>query len=109
MAAAGKYNIAFSLQLFNSVNARPVVTIWLNKNGSPVADSSTDIYLGTSIDTERSVAAWNFFVDAAAGDYFSLMIATNGTGVSIYGDTSVNAGAGAPAIPSTIVTVNQVG
>lgn len=107
MASAGKYNIAFSLQLLNSVNTRPVVTIWLNKNDSPVADSATDVYLGTAVDTERSVAAWNFFVEADAGDYFSLMIVTNGTGVSVYGGASANPGA--PAIPSTILTVNQVG
>ncbi len=107
MASPGKYSIAFSLQLLNSVNTRPVVTIWLNKNDSPVADSATDVYLGTSIDTERSVAAWNFFVDAEAGDYFSIMVLTNGTGVSVYGGPAANPGA--PAIPSTILTVNQVG
>lgn len=107
MANPGKYSIAFSLQLFNSLNTRPVVTIWLNKNDSPVADSATDVYLGTSIDTERSVAAWNFFVDAEAGDYFSIMVLTNGTGVSVYGGPAANPGA--PAIPSTILTVNQVG
>lgn len=107
MASEGMYNIAFSIQLLNSVNTRPVVTIWLNKNGSPVADTATDVYLGTAIDTERSVAAWNFFVDAEAGDYFSLMIVTNGTGVSVFGGASANVGA--PAIPSTILTVNQVG
>ena len=107
MTNPGKYSIAFSLQLFNSLNTRPVVTIWLNKNDSPVADSATDVYLGTSIDTERSVAAWNFFVDAEAGDYFSIMVLTNGTGVSVYGGPAANSGA--PAIPSTILTVNQVG
>ena len=107
MTNPGKYSIAFSLQLFNSLNTRPVVTIWLNKNDSPVADSATDVYLGTSIDTERSVAAWNFFVDAEAGDFFSLMVLTNGTGVSVYGGPAANPGA--PAIPSTILTVNQVG
>jgi hypothetical protein len=107
MSGAGKYNIAFSLQLFNSINTRPVVTIWLNKNDSPVTASAGDIYLGTSADTERSVAAWNFFVDAEPGDYFTLMIVTDGTGVSLFGGASANAGV--PAIPSTILTVNQVG
>ena len=107
MANPGKYSIAFSLQLLNSVNTRPVVTIWLNKNDSPVADSATDVYLGTSIDTERSVAAWNFFVDAEAGDFFTLMVLTNGAGVSLYGGPAANPGT--PAIPSTILTINQVG
>lgn len=114
MAGAGKYNISFSLQLYNSANARAVVTIWLAKNGVSVAnyvpETSTDIYLGTAADSERSVAAWNFFVDAAAGDFYTLMIATNGTAVSIYGDASANTDVpGLPVIPSTILTVNQVG
>lgn len=114
MASAGKYNIAFSLQLYNNANSRAVVTIWLAKNGVAVAnyvpESSTDIYLGTATDTERSVAAWNFFVDAAAGDFYTLMIATNGASVSIYGDASANTDVpGLPTIPSTILTVNQVG
>ena len=107
IGSPGKYNIAFSLQLLNSLNTRPVVTIWLNKNNSPVADSASDVYLGTSIDTERSVSAWNFFVDAEAGDFFTLMVLTNGAGVSLYGGPAANPGT--PAIPSTILTVNQVG
>lgn len=110
MAAAGRYSIAFSLQLYNSVNARPIVAIWLAKNGTAVADTSTDIYLGSSADSQRNVAAWNFFVDAAAGDRYTLMIATNGTGVSIFsGASALTNPTGIPAVPSTILTVNQVG
>lgn len=114
MAAAGRYSIAFSLQLFNSSNSRRIVSVWLSKNGtSPtnwVANSSTDLYLGSSIDAERAVAAWNFFVDAAAGDRYSLMIAADGADVSLLaGPSAVTNPSGIPAIPSTILTVNQVG
>lgn len=114
MAAAGKYNIAFSLQLLNSATARRTVTLWLSKNGTAQSNwlpwTSTDIYLGTTADTERSVAAWNFFVDASAGDRYILMIAANGTSVSVFAGSSENTSpAGLPLIPSTILTVNQVG
>lgn len=114
MESAGRYNLAFSLQLFNSANARRIVTVWLSRNGT-TADrwlpwTSTDLYLGTAADTERSVAAWNFFVDAAAGDSYSLMIAADGTSVSVLAGNSANTSpAGIPSIPSTILTVNQVG
>ena len=111
MDDTGVYNIAFSLQLLNSANARRVITVWLSKNGSPVADSSTDIYLGTAVDSERAVAAWNFFVQSQPGDYYELIIATDGTTGAvpqIYAGDSVNS-ALAPRIPSTILTVNQVG
>ena len=112
-ANSGKYNISFSSQLLNSANARREVTIWLSKNGVAqanwVAESSTDIYLGTSVDTERSVAAWNFFVEANASDFYVLMIVADNNNVKIFGDASDNDLANLPQIPSTILTVNQVG
>ena len=113
-AYSGKYNIAFSSQLDNAANQRRTVTIWLTKNGITqanwVADSSTDIFLGTATESERSVAAWNFFVEAVPGDYYALMVVTNGTQVTLYGSASSNTSpTGIPQIPSTILTVNQVG
>lgn len=108
----GVYNIAFSLQLFNSANARRIITLWLSKNGTPVPNTSTDEYLGTATDSERTVAAWNFFVNARRGDYYELMIATDGsTGnvPQIFAGASANSDDSAPLIPSTMLTVNQVG
>ena len=111
---SGKYNIAFSSQLYNSANQRRVATIWLAKNGITsdkwVAESATDLYIGTSVDSERKVAAWNFFVDVAANDYFVLLISVDGNNVSVYGGLSDQTiPASIPAIPSTILTVNQIG
>lgn len=114
MATAGKYNIAFSLQLYNRANARRTTTLWLSKNGVGVGNwmpwTSTDIQLGTSADTERGVAAWNFFVDALAGDTYTLMVVASGDNVDVLAGGSLNTNpAGIPQIPSTILTVNQVG
>ena len=114
MASAGKYSIAFSSQLYNRDNVRRTVTIWLSKNGTAqanwVVETSTDVVLGTSTDAQRGVAAWNFFVDAAVGDSYVLMIAANGSGVDLFGGDPLNTvPTGIPRIPSTIVTVNQVG
>lgn len=109
MADSGVYNIAFSLQLQNTSNQRRVVTIWLSRNGTTVPLTSTDEYLATDVTGEREVAAWNFFVESAAGDRFELMIAADGNGAQILYGTSANSGSGAPLIPSTILTVNQVG
>jgi hypothetical protein len=113
-AQSGKFNIAFSSQIYNGSNSQRAVVIWLSKNGITsdkwVEETSTDLYLGKDALTEREVAAWNFFVDADPGDYFALMIATNGDRVSLYGNGSgVTSPAGIPKIPSTILTVNQVG
>ncbi len=107
-ANSGKYNIQFSSQLFNQGKKGVVFTLWLSKNGDPVADSSTDVYVGTSTDTERHAIAWNFFVDAAANDWFELT-AVSSDSVQIYSGASQNVSRGAPDIPGTILTVNQVG
>ena len=114
MSQSGKYNIAFSTQLRNRSNGTRIVTIWLSRNGVAPAnwipESATDIYIGRDTDTERIVAAWNFFVNASSSDYFALMIVANGDSVDAYGGTSANLlPAGIPQIPSTILTVNQVG
>jgi hypothetical protein len=111
---SGSYNIQFSSQLYNPGNQARQITIWLAKNritagAGYIADSSTDIYLGTSADTERAVVAWNFFVSASANDFFELMIVANNTGVEIFSGASSNSSRGAPSIPGTILTVNQVG
>lgn len=119
-AQAGWYNISFSSQILNSSNANRTVTIWLSKNGIAaenwVPESATDIIVGKATETERAVAAWNFSVQAQANDYYVLMVATNDTGVSIFGGASLNdststggAVVGLPSIPATILTINQVG
>ena len=114
MAANGKYNVTFSVQLYNPTNQSRIFTIWLKKNGNDVPDSATDLYVGTSSTEERSVAAWNFFVSVAdqANDYFELAWAVDGAGTAgsrpqIYYGPPTNSVA--PYIPSVILTVNQVG
>jgi hypothetical protein len=112
-ASTGKYNIMFSSQLKNNSNGRRNVTVWLSKNGIAqsnwVAETSTDYILGTTADAEKSVAVLNFFVEAEPGDFFVLMIVSNGSGVVIDGGTSLNNALSVPDIPATILTVNQVG
>ena len=110
-ANAGKYNIAFSLQLTNGANKVSTVSLWLAKNGSNVPWSNTDKVLGTTNTDERAVLAWNFFVDVAANDDVQLMISAAASGTL---DTKVAAlpaqtNPARPEIPSTILTVNQVG
>lgn len=101
----GRYNVAFSLQLFNSTNARRVVKIWLSQNGNDADWSAGDVYLGTSIDSERDIAAWNYFVNiTTAGEFIELKARADDTGVSVLADE-----ASTPPIASTILTVNQVG
>lgn len=113
-AEEGIYNIAFSSQIKNNASQRRNVTIWLTKNGISqgawVPESTTDFVLGTAVSDEKAVAAWNFFVEVEPGDFFALMIVANGANVLLDGGSSLNSQpAGIPQIPSTILTVNQVG
>ncbi|NCY16081.1 MAG: collagen-like protein [Actinobacteria bacterium] len=107
----GVYNLAFSAQLTRSQGGgSSALSIWLAMNGTNVPASSTDVSLQSN--AIRLVAAWNWFVPVtctAPGDcdsyqimwssespYISLLAAPEQTGPS------------RPAIPSIILTVNQV-
>ena len=58
----------------------------------------------------RHVAAWNFFVDANAGEYVQLLISSAGTTLKTkILSTSSQSSPNRPEIPGTILTVNQVG
>lgn len=97
------YNIQFSLQLYSSNASAKNVSIWLRVNGTNVADSATVISIkdnGTA-----TVAAWNFVINLAAGDYFELVWSADSTAVSIQFSA---ASAPRPAIPGVILTVTSL-
>lgn len=103
VANTGVYNIQFSTQLDKASGATGHVYIWLDINGTSVANSASVVAIqGTSAEC---VAAWNFVVSLTAGQYFRLMWSTNDTNVQL---TANAAAAPVPAIPSVILTVTQV-
>jgi hypothetical protein len=103
---AGVYNISFSLQFHNTGGGGngTTVEIWLAKNGVAVPDTNTR--LTVSPNSPYMVAAWNFFQKMNVNDYFQLMWATDNYKIEIPNNTG---SMGGPAIPSAIVTANQVG
>lgn len=106
-ANAGKYNIAFSAQM-HQTNSSGLVNVWLAKGGLPMADTNTKMSI--TANNPYYVAAWNFFVNAAAGDYFELMWSSDDNHTVIEYLAPVGTGATQhPSVPSVIVTVNQVG
>jgi len=107
MTNAGKYNIAFSAQ-FHQTASSGVVNIWLNKNGTPVEATNTKFDI--TANNPFSVAAWNFFVNASAGDYYQIMWSSNDNHTVIEALAATGSGATLhPSVPSVIITVNQVG
>ena len=105
MANAGIYNIQFSAQFDKTDSGDDKVDIWLSKNGSNVANSNTETTLVGN--NGKHVAAWNFFVNAAAGDYFELCWHSPDTNVFI-NYVAAQSTPTRPAIPSIILTVNKV-
>lgn len=98
----GLYNIQFSAQLDKTSASLGNVWIWLDKNGSTVANTGTQVSLQGS--SAATVAAWNFLLEMNAGDYFRLMWSTDDTACFI---KHVAAAAPVPVIPSVILTVTN--
>jgi hypothetical protein len=105
VANAGIYNIEFSAQLQKSSGGDDQVDIWLAKNGSNVANSNTTIMLHSNPGYE--VAAWNFLVQANAGDYYELYWSSADTTAQIHA-AAAGTNPTRPAIPSVILSVTQV-
>lgn len=109
VARDGKYNIQFSAQLINSDSGEHNVSIWASVNGTNVASSCTDITVPKKLGgiNGATVAAWNFFLDLTAGDYVELYWSTPNSAVTIE-HTAARTTPDRPAVPSVILTVNQV-
>ncbi len=102
---AGVYNVAFSAVLAKNDAGEDFVDIWLKKNDQNVADTNTVLRLNAKDD--RRVAAWNFFISVQAGDHVELMWLTRTSTQTFIAAESATGPK--PAVPSIILTVNQVG
>jgi hypothetical protein len=108
-AVAGKFNLAFSSQLEKGDAGTDLVSVWLRKNGNNVAWTNTDVVITSSGADSRHVVAWNFFVDAVAGSFFQLMMTSTTSSQMMIRAVATQTNPDRPEIPSTILTVNQVG
>ena len=106
IANAGVYDLQFSAQLQKQGSGGGVanVLIWLRKNNIDLAATNTYVELpgGTN---SKTVAAWNWFLNAAAGDEYRIMWSTDDTNAQLYYDSSPTVG---PTVPSVIATVARV-
>jgi hypothetical protein len=107
VAAAGVYNLQFSAQVQKSDQGTDSLDIWLAKNGVNVPNSNSEVVLTGSSTASRTVPAWNFMIDLAAGDYLELMWSSPDTNISLLSEIA-QSNPSRPAIPSLIVTVQQV-
>jgi hypothetical protein len=106
LANSGTYNIQFSAQIDRiSGSGTDTVNIWLKKNGTNVSSSAGAITVSGGAAAAKAIAAWNYVVDASAGDYYELAWQTTDTNIQLI---NVGATGNVPDIPSIILTVTQV-
>lgn len=102
---AGVYNIQFSAQLINTTLDATTFDIWLAKNGEPVSNTNTTVSLDKK--QTRYVAAWNFMVSLNANEYVELMWYSAQANAQIH-YVPAQTNPTRPAVPSLILTINQI-
>lgn len=99
----GIYNFMFSTQLDKTSGGTGSIWLWGRKNGTDIAQSASRVQIQGN--NAELVSTVNFYVEMSNGDYFELMYAVNDVSVVILAEAAT---AFAPAVPSVILTVNQV-
>lgn len=101
----GTYNIQFSAQYKKNTGGDAKVWTWLAKNGTNVPNSNTEITIAGGSGA-TTVAAWNFFGSTQnTSDFYELRWGSDTAGTTIDSNAAPALG---PAIPSIILTVDQI-
>lgn len=104
----GIYDLQFSSQFRNTDNAQHEVVVWFKVNGTDVPNSATRLTVPSRKSSNiygYAVAAWNIFLDMNSSDYVEVFWQPSSLLITMEHDS---AGATYPAIPSVIVTIQQV-
>ena len=101
----GTYNIQFSAQFYYSGGGGQgqTVTIWFALNGSNIADSATKLIVPSN--APFAVASWNFIESVTAGQYMEIYWLTDNSNITL---EHIDATATVPAVPSVIITAQQI-
>jgi hypothetical protein len=105
---AGIYDLQFSSQLKNTDNIQHEVTIWFKVNGVDLDNSATIITIPARKNNNvhgYAVAAWNIFFDLNSSDHVEIYWLKSDATVTMEHSSST---ALHPAVPSVIVTIQQV-
>ena len=101
----GVYNVQFSAQLSKTDSGTDFIDIWLSQNGTNVPYSNTR--LRSTGNDDQFVAAWNFMQTVSANDYLELYWNSPDVDLNIL-SLPAQTGPDRPAVPSVILTVQQV-
>lgn len=107
---AGIYNYQFSVQLKNTDSQIHSAWIWLRKNGVDLdgTGSKFDVISSHGGTPGFIIAAANFYVDLAAGDYVEMWAASSNTAVTFDATGAQTSPFVMPSIPSVVATLTFV-
>ena len=106
LANSGTYNIQFSAQIDRvSGSGTDTVHIWLKKNDTNVTATAGAVTISGAASAAKTIAAWNYVVDAVANDYYELCWESTDNRIQLINQA---AGGNIPSTPSIILTVTQV-
>lgn len=108
-AAAGDYDVYFSIQLLNAGTANRKVTFWLRLNGTDIPNSATWIVVPASGAGGTGFFTFNTVVRVTAGQYVEVYWATESADVSLNYEAAQTTPFVRPAISSAILTANRIG
>jgi len=106
IATSGIYNFQFSAQFARTGGLGfSTAEVWLSKNGANVAETNGQVNIPQS--GGKTIAAWNYLIQANSGDYFQLYWSSTDTGLEVlYAAAGTNPTR--PVTPAIIITVAQV-
>lgn len=106
----GVYNYQFSVQWKNTDSQAHTAWIWLRKNTTDVLNTGSQFSIPSKHGSTDGhlIAAANFYVDLAAGDYVSMMAAVDNVAVSMEAYPAITSPFTMPAIPSCVATLTFV-
>ena len=111
VAYAGVYNIQYSIQFENigTGNKNYNVDVWFRLNGVDIPDSNSTYWIASKNSTVNGelIAAVNYVLSLAAGDYIQLMWAVSDVDISI-ATISATSSPTVPRTPGVIVTVTPI-
>ena len=102
VADGGIFNFQFSAQLDNTSGGAHRIWLWPRISGVDVPDSASQVRIQGN--NAELVAAWNWVLRLAPGEYFELVYAVSDVDLQI---VTFPAAGVVPAIPSVILTVTQ--
>jgi len=106
ISTGGVYNLQFSAQFSRAGGAGfSTADVWLSKNGANVADTNGQVNIPQS--GGKTIASWNYLIQANSGDYFQLYWSSTDTNLEVF-YAAAGTNPTRPVTPAIIVTVQQV-